>query len=237
MGMLTLKVCQTVPNGVLLFLPSYRLMENLVNRWQNTGLYNELQSKKVVITEPKYADEFEAAYRHFYETIETTTKYPVNGVDGALFIAIFRGKVSEGMDFADNNARAVICVGIPFPGFKDPKVNLKKEYNDKRHETNKNILSGHEWYEIEAFRALNQALGRCIRHRNDWGAILMVDQRYRCNPRYVNSLSKWVRNDVRHFNNCKNALFQLNNFCQGMSERDEKLKEEMAKSIKQADQS
>ena len=76
MGMLTLKVCQTVPNGVLLFLPSYRLMENLVNRWQNTGLYNELQSKKVVITEPKYADEFEAAYRHFYETIETTTKYP-----------------------------------------------------------------------------------------------------------------------------------------------------------------
>ena len=126
--------------------------------------------------ESKNADEFEAAYRHFYETIETTTKYPVNGVDGALFIAIFRGKVSEGMDFADNNARAVICVGIPFPGFKDPKVNLKKEYNDKRHETNKNILSGHEWYEIEAFRALNQALGRCIRHRNDWGAILMVDQ-------------------------------------------------------------
>ena len=76
MGMLTLKVCQTVPNGVLLFLPSYRLMENLVNRWQNTGLYNDLESKKVVITEPKYADEFEAAYRHFYETIETTTKYP-----------------------------------------------------------------------------------------------------------------------------------------------------------------
>jgi len=32
------------------------------------------------------------------------------GVDGALFFAVCRGKVSEGMDFADNFARAVITV-------------------------------------------------------------------------------------------------------------------------------
>lgn len=31
-------------------------------------------------------------------------------IDGALFFAVCRGKVSEGMDFADNNARAVITV-------------------------------------------------------------------------------------------------------------------------------
>ena len=30
--------------------------------------------------------------------------------DGALFLAVFRGKVSEGLDFADNHARAVITV-------------------------------------------------------------------------------------------------------------------------------
>ena len=29
---------------------------------------------------------------------------------GALFLAVCRGKVSEGMDFSDNNARAVITV-------------------------------------------------------------------------------------------------------------------------------
>jgi len=31
---------------------------------------------------------------------------------GALFLAVCRGKVSEGLDFADNNARAVITVSI-----------------------------------------------------------------------------------------------------------------------------
>ena len=33
------------------------------------------------------------------------------GVTGALFLAVCRGKVSEGLDFTDNNARAVITVG------------------------------------------------------------------------------------------------------------------------------
>ena len=35
-----------------------------------------------------------------------------SGIDGALFFAVCRGKVSEGMDFADNNARAVITVSL-----------------------------------------------------------------------------------------------------------------------------
>lgn len=36
--------------------------------------------------------------------------------DGALFFAVFRGKVSEGIDFSDNYCRAVVTLGIPFPG-------------------------------------------------------------------------------------------------------------------------
>ena len=38
--------------------------------------------------------------------------YDGSGIDGALFFAVCRGKVSEGMDFADNNARAVITVSL-----------------------------------------------------------------------------------------------------------------------------
>ena len=31
---------------------------------------------------------------------------------------------------------------------------------------------------MQAYRALNQAVGRCIRHRDDWGAILLIDERF-----------------------------------------------------------
>lgn len=50
--------------------------------------------------------------------------------NGALFMGVCRGKVSEGLDFADMNGRAVMVVGLPYPPLKEPKVVLKKRYLD-----------------------------------------------------------------------------------------------------------
>lgn len=50
------------------------------------------------------------------------------------------------------------------------------DYNNSN--KSKGFLPGREWYTVDALRALNQALGRCIRHKNDWGAVLLVDERY-----------------------------------------------------------
>ena len=40
-------------------------------------------------------------------------------------------KVSEGLDFSDNNGRAVVITGLPYPPFLDPKVVLKMQYLDQ----------------------------------------------------------------------------------------------------------
>ncbi len=183
-----------------------------------------------MIKEPRFSDEFEESIRHFSNVIsETNDKTDFEGIDGALFIAVCRGKVSEGMDFADNNARAVICVGIPFPNFKDVQVDLKKKYNDGKRRTTSSsqLLSGNEWYEIQAFRALNQALGRCIRHKQDWGAILMVDDRYQregSGQRYIGGLSKWVRAGVRHYRHFGEMSGSLTEFRKEMRKMEEDIK-------------
>jgi hypothetical protein len=44
--------------------------------------------------------------------------YPENR---SLPFAVCRGKVSEGLDFADANGRAVVITGLPFPNTKDPR--------------------------------------------------------------------------------------------------------------------
>src|ERR1700722_17259093 len=115
---------------------------------------------------------------------------------GAIFFAVYRGKVSEGLDFIDDNARAVIAVGIPYPAIGDQPIALKKDFND-RHAKTKNLLQGHQWYEAQAFRAIKQALGRCIRHRHDWGAVILLDHRFCQQSRTVSQLSKWMRKDVK----------------------------------------
>jgi Fanconi anemia group J protein len=221
-GRMVLEVCRVIPHGVLVFLPSYKMLNNLTERWQATGLWQKLFDQKHIITEPKFNDKLEIVMKEFYGVIEETSRsaggVTVHGQTGALFLAVCRGKVSEGLDFADNNARAVICIGIPFPAIKDTLVDLKKKYNDKRRSLNRDtsLVSGNEWYEIQAFRALNQALGRCIRHKEDWGAILMVDDRYKKTPRYVQSLSKWVRGKAVDYDRCPAMLESLGQFAADM---------------------
>lgn len=46
-------------------------------------------------------------------------------------LAVCRGKLSEGLDFSDDAARAVIIVGIPYPQLIDSKTIMKKYYLDK----------------------------------------------------------------------------------------------------------
>lgn len=39
--------------------------------------------------------------------------------------------MSEGLDFSDNNGRAVVITGLPFPPRLDPKVILKMKFLDE----------------------------------------------------------------------------------------------------------
>ncbi|XP_055022921.1 Fanconi anemia group J protein isoform X2 [Boleophthalmus pectinirostris] len=205
-GELLLHVCRAVSKGVLCFLPSYKMLEKLRDRWVNTGLWEKLESFKMVIAEPRGGakGDFDELLQCYYDAIKYTDHR-----DGALLIAVCRGKVSEGLDFTDDNARAVVTIGIPFPNIKDLQVELKMKYNDQHCKT-RGLLSGNRWYEIQAYRALNQALGRCIRHKNDWGALVLVDDRYRNNPnKYITGLSKWVRQLVHHHDSFPNAMQSL----------------------------
>uniref|UniRef100_A0A8C3CRE6 DNA 5'-3' helicase n=1 Tax=Cairina moschata TaxID=8855 RepID=A0A8C3CRE6_CAIMO len=208
-GALLLAVCQTVGQGILCFLPSYKLLDKLKDRWMHTGLWRNLELVKTVIAEPQGGakSDFDDLLKIYYDAIKCKGEK-----DGALLIAVCRGKVSEGLDFCDENARAVVTIGIPFPNVKDLQVELKRKYNDQ-HKNSRGLLPGSQWYEIQAYRALNQALGRCIRHRSDWGALILVDDRFRNNPnKYITGLSKWIRQQVQHHENFGSALESLQAF-------------------------
>lgn len=46
---------------------------------------------------------------------------------GAVFFAVCRGKVSEGLDFSDRAGRGVVITGIPFSATHDPAVRLQRQ--------------------------------------------------------------------------------------------------------------
>ena len=97
-------------------------------------------------------------------------------------LCVCRGKVSEGIDFTDQMCRAVIFVGVPYPNIKDPNVTQKMSYlNDLNRRTIHSefqSIRGQQWYELQTMRAVNQAIGRVIRHAKDFGTIYLLDERY-----------------------------------------------------------
>lgn len=181
---------RVVPGGMLVFFPSYRMMDNLRGRWAESGIWESLLSvKSAVLVEPtKRGEEFD----HVMEQYQAACSG-----NGAVLFAVCRGKLSEGVDFKDEMSRAVVIIGIPFPFKGDVLVNQKRMWNDRgRNEgKRKDLQSGAEWYEMQAYRALNQAVGRAVRHRYDYGAILLIDGRFR-NERVLQQLPKWTRNAV-----------------------------------------
>ena len=64
----------------------------------------------------------------FFEIVEYYDE--IKSGRGACFMAVCRGKVAEGLDFADDNGRAVLITGLPYPPFKDARVELKRQFLD-----------------------------------------------------------------------------------------------------------
>lgn len=193
LGKTVLELSKVVPDGLLIFFPSYGILNSCIRNWETNEIWNQIQQSKPTFVEPRFKNEFAHTIKEYYKNINNETK------KGAIFMAVCRGKVSEGLDFADINGRAVIITGIPYPPLFDPKIRLKRNYMQHNYTTGTESLSGEQWYNLEASRAVNQAIGRVIRHRNDYGAILLCDRRFGC-IQHKSQLSKWIQRHVKREN-------------------------------------
>ena len=59
-------------------------------------------------------------------------------------------------------------------------------------------LAGREYFEDLCMKAVNQCIGRVIRHRGDWAAILLVDQRWTSAPSAGNTPSPLQATKLMH---------------------------------------
>ena len=236
LGAAVVNVCRVVPDGVLVFFPSYFALEGCREEWERGGVMARIRALKVVVVEPRVSADFSAAISEYQTAIvgakrERGRVGGGGGVTGAIFFAVCRGKVSEGLDFADANGRAVIITGLPFPALHEAKVRIKREFLDQQRSIAASsssssssspsslpsptppsaLLTGNAWYQQQASRAVNQAIGRVIRHSTDYGAILLLDQRF-ASLHQQQQLSAWVRGHVTIHHHFASAVQPLRGF-------------------------
>jgi regulator of telomere elongation helicase 1 len=230
LGNAIVNFARIVPDGLLVFFPSYGVLKQCTDAWRSAGaggvcIWDRISQYKAPVVEPRDSAMFPAATTDFRAKLDNPA------YKGAIFFAVCRGKASEGLDFSDRAGRAVIITGIPYATRTDPKVQIKQDvlneakrmylHPSKRQQpgtapllktgsvasngsgnfsallgNEDEPLSGDHWYVQQAIRAVNQAMGRVIRHRRDYGAIILCDERFN-NDNVRKQLSKWLRDHVR----------------------------------------
>ncbi|CAL6114307.1 DNA_repair helicase [Hexamita inflata] len=157
--------------GALIFFQSYAAMNSFKQNTKTLGLFFE----------QKGVEENKIEFARFQNQI--------NNQQQAIMCCVFNGKFSEGVDFYDQQCRLVACISIPFAAALSSQLQEKMKYFDRFSK-----VKGRVWYELQAFRSVNQACGRAIRHADDFGEILLFDQRFEKNK---HMMSKWVSQNIQ----------------------------------------
>uniref|UniRef100_A0A6U5J3T4 Helicase ATP-binding domain-containing protein n=2 Tax=Corethron hystrix TaxID=216773 RepID=A0A6U5J3T4_9STRA len=190
LGRTVLNICNVTPAGTVIFFPSYGYEATVVGRWKETGLWECLGRRKRVHREPPNAREVEGvlkAYSSDVAAVAPQTKKE-RGYLGALLLCVIGGKMSEGINFADDMARCVIVVGLPYPDMGDPQLKEKMKILDAVSKSERSGskgpgIGGRAYYHNVCMRAVNQSIGRAIRHSKDYAAIVLIDVRYKSDRR------------------------------------------------------
>lgn len=174
-------VAAATPGGVVVFFVSYSYLEEVVRGWG--------YAEKVFV-EPRGAGEVDGVLAAYAEKATAGS---------AVLLAVVGGKMSEGINFADRLARAVVMVGIPFPNSSLGEVTARRRFVEQRARAVGGEAAarakGQAFYDNLAMRAVNQCVGRAIRHRNDYAVLYLVDVRYGT-ARIQEKLLGWVRRRV-----------------------------------------
>ena len=191
LGMSVARVCQTVRGGVLVFFQSFSFKTDMLAAWRKPMSYDSTQSimdaitrRKFVCEEPSQSKQQAVKLVEYKRLVMSGTAGEGGaGITGAVMFGVYRGKMAEGTDFPDDLCRAVCLVGLPYANRSDLNVQIQMEKNNS-------------WYTTDAMRAVNQAVGRIVRHKRDFGCVFLLDARF-ADPKVQKLLPSWVGRSTR----------------------------------------
>lgn len=216
LGQALLNTCSVVPDGVVVFFPSYGYLDEVVGVWQSTeggekSVWERLQAKKAVFREQKGGSSDEVLEQYTGAILgDPSEAAKVGNIRGALLLSVVGGKMSEGINFSDRLGRCVVIIGLPYPNINSPEWKARIEYIEsatvarltsstptgppmtKEQAAPKAKQVARDFYENACMRAVNQSIGRAIRHQGDYAAIILVDRRFGT-ERIRGKLPGWIR--------------------------------------------
>ncbi|KAL7870974.1 hypothetical protein SRHO_G00084710 [Serrasalmus rhombeus] len=209
-GRVLSNLCNVVPGGVVCFFPSYEYEKRILGHWESNGVLQRLAAKKKVFQEPKKASQVEQVLSEYSRCIQRCSSTG-QGQSGALLFSVVGGKMSEGINFSDDLGRCIVMVGMPYPNIKSPELQEKMAYLDKNMPHVDGRSPGKTLVENLCMKAVNQSIGRAIRHRGDYACIVLCDRRY-SRTGTLQKLPEWIRSSTHTHSSFGPAFASIRRF-------------------------
>lgn len=157
--------------GMVVFFPSFDFIKKFRDKFYPAGAPVPTPQRTGAGSSQVFAEERGGNAEQLLRDFEGSTK-----VKQCMLFAVVGGKVSEGINFRDDMCRCVVVVGLPYPNPQDPVLLEKMKYLDNvAKQRNKpghaQYLTGKDYYQMRCMKAVNQCIGRAIRHKGDWASI------------------------------------------------------------------
>ena len=140
--------------NVLIFFPSF----------YEASQYRDRIDCDVPIYLDKVGESSQEIREEFFELGEKGKK--------AVLISYMWGTLTEGVDYNNGRGRTVVIVGVGYPALNDRIRAVEAAYDSE---------FGNGWdyaIQIPTIRKVRQALGRVVRSPDDYGARILLDERY-----------------------------------------------------------
>jgi len=192
LGRLLCNICTVTPGGVVCFFASYDYEQLVYSKWWANGMLQKISARKKIFREPKKSGLCDKVLQEYTDVIKKSRVSGNSNINGALLLSVVGGKMSEGINFSDDLGRCIVMIGLPYPNITSPELKEKMDYLNK----NLGPTAGQEHYENICMKAVNQSIGRAIRHKEDYATILLLDHRY-SKSNVQNKLPAWIKSRLQ----------------------------------------
>jgi len=182
-GRILIDMAASVPDGLVAFFVSYSYMEQIVAKWHETGVLQQVMQHKLVFIETQDVVETSLALDNY--------RRACNCGRGAVFLSVARGKVAEGIDFDRHYGRAVIMYGVPYQYTLSRVLRARLEYLRETFQ-----IKEADFLAFDAVRQAAQCVGRVIRSKADYGLMVFADKRYNSHDKR-GKLPGWITTHLK----------------------------------------
>ncbi|KAI9891155.1 MAG: ATP-dependent DNA helicase chl1 [Vezdaea aestivalis] len=231
LGEALISYASVVPDGMVVFFPSYGYLSTVISHFKASTIWTRLEACKPIFHDapPSTSNPRPQQTQPQPSTTDSLlTRYSTSITlgHGGLLLSVLSGTLSEGINFTDALGRAVLIIGLPYPNTHTPPWTARLSHisdiaQSKLPESATAAQrkkcgdeAGREFVENAAMRAVNQAVGRAIRHKGDWAVVGLWDRRYA--GRVRGKVSGWIREGLKAGGRFEDGVMGAKGFFEGM---------------------